>query len=169
MQTPTHGSILCSACSYVFVDIFVKCRGTIFHTITNVMRATFAASFVLLRAWIMMTTRHGMNAYGWQILFFFFTKRYLWQFSLFVDCRQYTWLNVWIFPTKHAFCTKINHDMALRCLQTVTAWGLIYQHGFTLVSVWITNLIPSKVWDEIAYPFLNFNGGTVWQWIKNFI
>ena len=31
--------------------------------------------------------------------------------------------------------------------------------------------MPSKVWDEIAYPFPNFNGATVdvWEWISNFI
>ena len=30
--------------------------------------------------------------------------------------------------------------------------------------------IPSKVWDEITYPFPNFNGRTVegWEWISNF-
>ena len=29
----------------------------------------------------------------------------------------------------------------------------------------------SKVWDEIIYTFLNFNGCTfeVWEWINNFI
>ena len=31
--------------------------------------------------------------------------------------------------------------------------------------------MPTKVWDEIAYPFQNFNGVTVevWEWISNFI
>ena len=31
--------------------------------------------------------------------------------------------------------------------------------------------MPSKVWDEIIYSFLNFNGCTVevWEWISNFI
>ena len=31
--------------------------------------------------------------------------------------------------------------------------------------------MPSKVWDEITYPFLNFNGCTVEvkEWIGNFI
>ena len=33
------------------------------------------------------------------------------------------------------------------------------------------NYIHYKVWDEITYPFLNFNGYTVevWEWIDNFI
>ena len=36
---------------------------------------------------------------------------------------------------------------------------------------WISNYIHYKVWDEIIYPFLNFNGATidVWELISNFI
>ena len=30
-----------------------------------------------------------------------------------------------------------------------------------LISAWISNHMPSKVWDEITFPFLNFNGATV--------
>ena len=34
---------------------------------------------------------------------------------------------------------------------------------FTLFPAWISNHMPSKVWDEITYPFLNFNCCTmVW-------
>ena len=35
----------------------------------------------------------------------------------------------------------------------------------------INNYIHCKVWDEITYPFPNFNGCTVevWEWINNFI
>ena len=36
-----------------------------------------------------------------------------------------------------------------------------YQHGLTLISAWISNYMPNKVWDEITYPFLNFNGCTI--------
>ena len=36
-----------------------------------------------------------------------------------------------------------------------------YKHGYTLIPAWISNHMPSKVWDEITYPFLNFNGCTV--------
>ena len=34
-------------------------------------------------------------------------------------------------------------------------------HGKYLDSVWISNYIHYKMWDEITYPFLNFNGATV--------
>ena len=30
-----------------------------------------------------------------------------------------------------------------------------------LLLTWINNHMPCKVWDEITYPFLNFNGATV--------
>ena len=36
-----------------------------------------------------------------------------------------------------------------------------YSHGLTLIPAWISNHMPGKVWDEITYPFLNFNGWTV--------
>ena len=36
-----------------------------------------------------------------------------------------------------------------------------YLHGFTLIPAWINNNMLGKVWDEINYPFLNFNGATV--------
>ena len=31
--------------------------------------------------------------------------------------------------------------------------------------------MASKIWDEITYPFLNFNGAIieVWEWVGNFI
>ena len=39
--------------------------------------------------------------------------------------------------------------------------GPFYQHGITLNPAWISNNTHYKVWDEITYPFLNFNGTTV--------
>ena len=36
---------------------------------------------------------------------------------------------------------------------------------------WISNYIHHRMWDEIIFPFPNFNGCTVevWEWISNFI
>ena len=41
----------------------------------------------------------------------------------------------------------------------------------SLITAWVCNHMPSKVWDVITYPFLNFNGGTikVKEWINTFI
>ena len=51
-----------------------------------------------------------------------------------------------------------------------------YQPGAPLLTwinfnpVWISNHVPIKQWDEVTYPFPNFNGCTVkvWEWISNF-
>ena len=39
--------------------------------------------------------------------------------------------------------------------------GPFYLHGLTLIPAWISNHTHYNVWDEITYPFLNFNGATV--------
>ena len=38
------------------------------------------------------------------------------------------------------------------------------------ILTWVSNYIHYKVWDEITYPFPNFNGAAVevWEWISNF-
>ena len=52
-------------------------------------------------------------------------------------------------------------------LQNLWRWlllsycGPFYWHDLTLIPAWISNYIHYKVWDEITYPFLNFNGATV--------
>ena len=40
-------------------------------------------------------------------------------------------------------------------------WDPFYWHVLTIIPAWISNHMPSKVWDEITYPFLNFNGCTI--------
>ena len=46
-----------------------------------------------------------------------------------------------------------------------------YQHGLTLIPARMSNHMCSHVWDEITYPFPNFNGFPieVWEWMSNFI
>ena len=46
--------------------------------------------------------------------------------------------------------------------------GLFYWQELALISAWISNHIPNKLWNEITYPFPNFNGATVevCEWIK---
>ena len=38
------------------------------------------------------------------------------------------------------------------------------------IPAWIDNYVHYGVWDEIANPFLNFNGCNVeaWEWMSNF-
>ena len=40
-------------------------------------------------------------------------------------------------------------------------WAPFYLHGLNYIPAWINNCIHYNVWDEITYPFLNFNGATV--------
>ena len=39
--------------------------------------------------------------------------------------------------------------------------GSFYERRLTLTPTWISNHIHHKVWDEITYPFLNFNDATI--------
>ena len=50
-------------------------------------------------------------------------------------------------------------------------WPLLLTGIQLLISAWISNHMSSKVWDEITYPFPNFNGCAieVWEWISEFI
>ena len=48
--------------------------------------------------------------------------------------------------------------MKYELLNYLNITGPFYQHGLTLIPAWISNYIHYKVWDEIIYPFLNFNG-----------
>ena len=60
----------------------------------------------------------------------------------------------------------------VRCLVLVR-YDLPYTSAFftNFNPRWIINHTPCNVWDEITYPFPNFNGCTVdvWEWINNFI
>ena len=51
------------------------------------------------------------------------------------------------------------HSLAL--FKTWETCDPFYYHGLTLIPAWISNHLPSKVWGEITYPLLNFNGATV--------
>ena len=48
---------------------------------------------------------------------------------------------------------KLDHD--------VTQSELSVAPGLTLIPAWVSNHIHYKLWYEITYPFLNFNGATV--------
>ena len=57
------------------------------------------------------------------------------------------------------------------CTEKVNTNSPFYWGGLTLIPAWISSHMLRKVWDEIIYPFLNFNGATVevLEWISNFI
>ena len=57
------------------------------------------------------------------------------------------------------------------CCLLVCLYKLAPGNVLTLTPAWISNYTHYKVWDEITYPFTNFNGSTVefWKWIRSFI
>ena len=60
-----------------------------------------------------------------------------------------------VWPLWLLFATKWGMSPSKDCC------GPFYQHCWTLIPAWISIYIHCKVWDEIAYPFLNFNGATI--------
>ena len=75
------------------------------------------------------------------------------------------------------FCTFIWETYFTLIWQIVgicTRWDLRHRqiwYWIILIPACLSNHIPSKMWDEITYPFPNFNGATVevWERISNFI
>ena len=71
------------------------------------------------------------------------------------------------------FLKKHTLDFALFYNSSAMKWpsGPFYCHALTLIPAWISNHMARKVWDEITYPFPNFNSCTVevWEWISHFI
>ena len=58
--------------------------------------------------------------------------------------------------------------------EIMAIWSYRYPRNYTpgpLLLTWISNYINHKMWDEITYPFPNFNGAAVevWKWLSNFI
>ena len=82
--------------------------------------------------------------------------------------QWYCWLlllgSVWF-----QWCLS-NHLSTFSTMTMLVTLGPLYKYGF-LILAWICNHMPCKVWDEITYPFPNFNSCTVevWEWISNFI
>ena len=57
--------------------------------------------------------------------------------------------------------TPDNIGLAYGLVAVVAISRPFNKHGLTLILPWISEHMSSKVWDEITYPFLNFNGTTV--------
>ena len=61
----------------------------------------------------------------------------------------------------YTFFTDMVNDP---CVCMPEFWNIsspFYLHGLTFIPACISNHKPSKVCDEITYPFLNINGATV--------
>ena len=86
-------------------------------------------------------------------------------------------LKIWYSPILSPGTNSSNflQSQGWECTRIVTlrvdTWSPLYQHGLTLILAWINNYTPNKMWDEIAYPFLNLSSAAaeVWEWISNLI
>ena len=70
-------------------------------------------------------------------------------------------LRYWFMHTIVLISLVWTHRTPIQSNECFTSCSPFYQHGLTLIPAWICNHIYHKVWDEITYPFLNFNGATV--------
>ena len=46
---------------------------------------------------------------------------------------------------------ELNENFVVTTLLSVGYQGVFYLHGLTLIPVWISNYMPSKLWDEFTY------------------
>ena len=65
----------------------------------------------------------------------------------------------------------IHLSYTLVTIMAVDDMGTLLFTWIDFIPAWMNYYIHQNVWDEITYPFPNFNGFTVevWQWISNFI
>ena len=75
------------------------------------------------------------------------------------------WRKKFIFPQPHSAKMVVYGMKYLLYFEKMTTWLQevvfysrvpFYQYGLTVIPAWITNHIPKKMWDEITYPFPNF-------------
>ena len=87
-------------------------------------------------------------------------------------CILYALLTVSItFISVCHFVQRFTVYTCTMCYILETTLGLFYWQKLSVIPAWISNHMPSKVWDEIIFPLSNFNGCTVdvREWISNFI
>ena len=122
---------------------------------------------------------HRCDCIHHSIIFFngYWSDDILYRFPWKKTCCQPFQMNflqrkVWI---SHEFVPvgQIYNNSTLVQLMTwnQTKHNLFPELVMSKIAVWMNNHIPSKVWDNVAYPFPNFNGFTieVWEWINNFL
>ena len=63
------------------------------------------------------------------------------------------------FPNIGQYQTTTNHSKVGN--HVYISWGPLYDYELSLIQAWISNHIYYKVWDEITYPFPNFNSVTI--------
>ena len=80
--------------------------------------------------------------------------------TVFNPCQQ----NVTVYEISPVWCYVDGLPVNAMDIRGSFCW-----YGLTSILAWINNNEHHKVWNEITYPFPNFNGCTseVWEWIRN--
>ena len=99
----------------------------------------------------------------WPVGFLYKTKGQ--QSGKYFQVLTWSWL-----PCFVCWRILIPHCSSL-CSSRFQNTGTPFLTWFNFNPRWISNHMTKKLWDEILYPFPNFNGTTVevWEWIKSFI
>ena len=101
----------------------------------------------------------------------------VWLIEMNPDLAKLICIRGWWFSSNRSWQEDPLASIIRQCLRIFTPYiGLLYQkelfykYGLTSILTWISNRMPSKMWNEITYPFPNFNSMTVevWEWVSNF-
>ena len=62
----------------------------------------------------------------------------------------------------HSHCAAVHawHNTTWTSPPHPNYWGRFNWHELTLIPAWISSHMPSKIWEDIIYPFPNVNGAT---------
>ena len=110
-------------------------------------------------------------------MYIFISYCILKQFNM--NLNYINWDNTWSFYV--SFIQSVGTHCWIRSQRVPTNRVVLTHHvggllqyripSETTTGSWISNHMTNKVWDEITYPFPNFNGAAVevWEWMSNFI
>ena len=70
-------------------------------------------------------------------------------------------LSIFLMDTSDLFIENLQAHSYYHHMEINYPSSPFYKRGLTLIPAWISNYTHYNVWDEITYPFLNFNGETV--------
>ena len=98
-------------------------------------------------------------------------RRYLAHYDVIVMVLWYCCTRKYNFSRNHYLWRSFHLDHSGISLQFNSFRDYFHYHGLTLIPAWICNHMLSKMWDDITYPFSNFNGANIeiWEWISDFI
>ena len=88
---------------------------------------------------------------------------FFWQAVVFGSMHEQLRLGAFAFIRLHPCILEASEYAFTHIFQDgfIDPWGLFFRRRLTSIPPWISTHMPGKVWDEITYPFPNFNDATV--------